>query len=383
MSSSEDQLCLLLARGELPPDMQEQARALLAAPLRWDLVLECAMAHEVYPLLYRNLRSLAFAGVPTQARTELETLYKVNAFRNIHLAEELARVLTLLGGAGIPTIPLKGVTLAEALYGDLTMRVCADLDILIPRHAVAQAIGLLLREGYESEFGERFFADLYPVEGIEYDLMRWERGFLYLLEPHYGLLAGPWVDKAALEDLWAESYPQAFLGVAAYALSPEWQILFLVAHAARHRCQGLKWLVDIHDLCSRGGINWETLTAKAKRLGWEDILRFTLSTSHTLFATPIPEELVLTELPSWLKLYPTDPSLHSLQSHLLLLHLLNRPSHKLRYLIQLLLAPTLADRRLCRLPSRVRFLYYLLRPLRLACKWSWRLARTPRPRAEA
>jgi Uncharacterised nucleotidyltransferase len=96
MSSSEDQLCLLLARGELPPDMQEQARALLAAPLRWDLVLECAMAHEVYPLLYRNLRRLAFAGVPTQARTELETLYKVNAFRNIHLAEELARVLTLL-----------------------------------------------------------------------------------------------------------------------------------------------------------------------------------------------------------------------------------------------------------------------------------------------
>jgi hypothetical protein len=383
MLPAEDQLCLLLARGELTPDVQEQARVLLAAPLHWDLVLEHARAHEVYPLLYRNLRRLDFAGMPTQARTELETLYKVNAFRNVHLAEELARVLALLGGAGIPTIPLKGVALAESLYGDPSLRVCADLDILVPRQAVAQAIGLLLTKGYESEFGERFFADLYPGEGIEYALVRWERGFLYLLEPHYGLLAGPWVDKAALEDLWAESYPHAFLGVEAYALSPEWEVLFLVAHAARHGCRGLKWFVDIHDLCSRGGINWEKLAAKAEHLGWEDILRLTLSTCRTLFSMPIPEELVLTELPSWLKLYPTDPSLHSFQSHLLLLRLLRRPSHRLRYLIYLLLVPTLADRRLCRLPSPVRFLYYPLRPLRLGCKWSWRLARTAWQRAKA
>jgi Uncharacterised nucleotidyltransferase len=382
MSPSEEQLCLLLTRGELPPHVLEQARTLLATPLRWDLILRYATAHEVYPLLYRNLRRLGFPGVPTQARTELESLYKINAFRNVHLAEELARVLTLLGGAGIPTIPVKGVTLAESLYGDLSLRVCTDLDILIPREAVAETIGLLLAEGYESELGERSFAEFYSRGGIEYALVRYERGFLYLLEPHWGLLAGPWVDRAALEDLWAESCPQAFLGVAAYALSPEWEVLFLAAHAARHRWQGLKWLVDIHELCSRGGIDWEKLAAKAKRLGWDDLLRLTLSTSRRLFSTPIPEELSLTELPSWLKLHPTDPPIHSSQS-LLLLRLLRRPLDKLRYLIYLLLVPMLTDRRLYRLPSHVSFLYYLLRPLRLGCKWSWRLARTAWQRPKA
>jgi hypothetical protein len=382
MSSAEDQLCLLLARGELTPDMQQQARALLAAPLRWDLILGHATAHEVYPLLYRNLRSLAFAGVPTQTRTELETLYKVNAFRNIHLVEELARVLALLGGAGIPTIPLKGVTLAESLYGDPTLRVCTDLDILIPRQAVAQAVGLFLAEGYDSELSERHFADLYSRGGIEYALVRSERGVLYMIEPHWGLLAGPWVDKAALADLWAESRPHTFLGVPAYALSPEWEVLFLVVHAARHCCQGLKWLVDIHELCSRGGIDWEKLTAKAKRLGWDEMLRLALSTCHTLFSTPIPAELLLNELPSWLKLFPADPTLHASPS-VLLLRLLRRPSDKLRYLIYLLLVPMLTDRRLYRLPSRLRFLYYPLRPLRLGCKWSWWLARTAWPRPKA
>jgi hypothetical protein len=298
MSPAEDQLCLLVARGELTPHVQEQARALLATPLRWDVILERAVAHEVYPLLYRNFRRLAFPGVPTYVYTELEALYKINAFRNVQLAEELARVLTLLGGAGIPTIPLKGVTLAESLYGDPTLRVCADLDILVPRQAVAQAIGLLLTAGYESEFGERRFADPCSRGGIEYALVRWERGFLSLLEPHWGLLVGPRVDKAALEDLWAESHPQTFFGVPAYALSPEWEILFLVVHAARHSWQGLKWLVDIHEVCSRGGINWEKLGAKAKRLGWEDMLWLTLSASRTLFCTPISEEFSLTELPS-------------------------------------------------------------------------------------
>jgi Uncharacterised nucleotidyltransferase len=382
MSSAEDQLCLLLARGELTPALQQHARALLAAPLRWDLILERATAHEVYPLLYRNLRSLAFIGVPTQARSELETLYKVNAFRNIHLVEELARVLALLAGAGIPTIPLKGVTLAESLYGDPTLRVCADLDFLIPRQAVPQAVGLLLREGYESELGERFFADLYPSGGIEYALVRRGQGFLYMIEPHWGLLAGPWVDKAAVADLWAESRPHTFSGIPAYALSPEWELLFLVAHATRHCCQGLKWLVDIHELCSREGIDWEKLTAKAKRLGWDEMLRLALSTCRTLFSTPIPAELLLTELPSWLKLFPADPTLHAAPS-VLLLRLLRHPSDKLRYLLYLLLVPMLTDRRLYRLPARVRFLYYPLRPLRLGCKWSWRLARAlwPRPKA--
>lgn len=376
MSPAEDQLCLLLTRAELPSHVQEHARVLLAAPLCWDLILERATAHEVYPLLYRNLRRLGFPGVPIQARTELETLYKINAFRNVHLAEELARVLTLLGGAGIPTIPLKGVTLAESLYADPTLRVCADLDILVPRQAVAQAVGLLLTAGYESKFGERRLADLCPIGGIEYALVRRERGSLFVLEPHWGLLAGPWADKAALEDLWAESHPQTFLGAAAYALSPEWEVLFLVVHAARHRWQGLKWLVDIHELCSRGGINWEKLRAKAKRLGWENMLRLTLSVSCTLFSTPIPKEFSLAELPSRLKLFPTDPSLDPWQSALFLLRLLNRPSDKLRYLIQMLLVPTLAERRLCRLPSPLSFLYYPLRPLRLGYKWSLQLAQT-------
>ena len=369
-ATPEDQLILLLARGALTPHVQAQALVLLAMPLRWDLILEGAVAHEVYPLLYRNLRRVGFPGVPADVCIKLEALYKVNAFRNAHLAEELARVLQLLEGAGIPTIPLKGVTLAESLYGDATLRVCADIDILVPRPMVTQAFRLLLARGYRAEFSEQFFADLFLRHDIEYALMRKERGVSYLLELHWEILWGaPW-DGDAPQDLWAEAHPQTFFGVPAHAFSPEWDLLFLAAHAARHQWQGLKWLVDIHEVCCGREIDWE----KAERLGWEEVLRLTLSACHALFDTPIPAPFSPRSLPPWVKLFPLDPSPSAIWDGALFpTRLLARPSEKLRYVVRVFFVPTIAERRLCRFPSLLSFLYYPLRPLRLGCKWGWRL----------
>ena len=66
----EDQLCLLLARGQLSLGARSRALELLATPLRWNLLLARAGAHEVTPLVYRNLATLEFSGVPDPVRAE-------------------------------------------------------------------------------------------------------------------------------------------------------------------------------------------------------------------------------------------------------------------------------------------------------------------------
>jgi Uncharacterised nucleotidyltransferase len=372
MLSSEDQLCLLLARGDLTPDVKEQACALLATPLRWELLLERARVHQVYPLLFRNLERLGFLGVPGLVRAELEALCKVNAFRNTLLAEELARVLMLLTGAGIPAIPLKGVTLAESLYGDVSLRLCTDIDVLVPRRTVMQAFQLLLASGYRAEFAERFFADFLLHSDTECSLAREEGGFRYVLEPHWGVLWGTRFDGGATEDLWGEARPQDFRGVPAYTLSPEWNLLFLAAHAAHHQWQWLKWLVDIHEVCSQGDVDWEKLGAKARRLGWEGVLRLSLGVCHTLFSTPVPEAFSAQRLSPRLSLFPANPSAQPSEAACLPLHMLKRPLDKLRYVVRLLFLPTLAEHRLLRLPAALSPLYYPLRMLRLAYRWAWR-----------
>src|SRR5207244_2054325 len=142
---------------------------------------------------------------------------------------------------------------------------------------------------------------------IEYALVRNERWFRHLLELHWGVLWGGSFDRGAAEDLWSEAQPKACFGVPAYTLSPEGGLLFLAAHAARHQWRGLKWLVDVHEICAYGKIDWDTVWDKAQHLGWEDVLCLTLSACHTLFDTPLPAPLPLKVLPPWVRLFPADP----------------------------------------------------------------------------
>lgn len=367
--SLEDALLLLLARGTLTSAEQAKARTLLEQGLSWPLVLRQSQRHGVFPLLYRNLRRFGFSHVPAEVRAELETAYRMNAMRNLSLVRELTQVLQLLAEAGVPVIPLKGVALAASLYGDIALRVCVDLDILVPRPLVYQAFHLLQTLGYRAEFTEPFFAKLLLRSGIEYALMREEPRFRYLLELHWGILWGLSMDRGATEALWAEAYPRVCFGVPATALSPEWELLFLATHAARHRWQRLKWLADIHELVWRQAVDWDKVWATAKRLGWEEVLGLTLSACHALFDTPAFDTFSLRALPPWLTLFPDEPARPRVLAARVNLRLLQRPSDRLRYIVHVLLTPTLAERRLLRLPSSLGFLYYLLRPLRLGCKW--------------
>jgi hypothetical protein len=156
-------------------------------------------------------------------------------------------------------------------------------------------------------------------------------------------------------------------------MTREWELLFLALHASRHRWRLLKWLVDIDAFCVRGGIEWTLVLETARRFGWEAALRASLAACETLFGTPLPGELRGGRVPAWARLYPAAVPEDAAQDVLVPLRLRQRPAEKLQQLARVLLVPTLAERRLVRLPAAARLLYYPLRPLRLAGKWGARL----------
>ncbi len=57
--ASEEQLILLLGRGQLPAHALLQALSLLALPLDWDLIVDRVLTEGVNPLFYRNLKALS------------------------------------------------------------------------------------------------------------------------------------------------------------------------------------------------------------------------------------------------------------------------------------------------------------------------------------
>ncbi len=399
----EIRLILSLARDRFKGDLRPKSAALLTKPLNWKLILELVTAEQVYPLFSRNLEKLLSiehgegsrklevrrealnakrnatnaernnatnAIHATDALARLRSLAKINAFRSALLTEELARVLKLFAAAEIPAIPLKGPALAQMLYGDPSLRTYTDLDILVPRSSVRHAFDLLRTDGYKSEFGPGFFANLLLRHNIEYSLRRRDHGFDFMVELHWGVSWGGKAEQNIADQLWVDTYPTIVFGAAAYALKTEWQILVLVAHAARHQWQGLKWLVDLHELFSSPGVDWDELGRKGKQLGWNELVRISFLACHSLFDTAIPEKYLVGELPAWVKLFPAVAPVR-LNGAFFPTRLLQRRLDKLRYAGRVLLIPTLAELRVVKLFSALAFLYYPLRPLRLMYKWGW------------
>jgi hypothetical protein len=368
--SPEDELCLLLARAQLSPEAQERALRLLAGPLQWPRVFDRARRFEVFPLLYAGLRTLGFPGVPDPVRSEWAKIFRFNAIRNELLARELARILRLLADAGVPVMPLKGIGLAESLYGDAALRVCADLDILIPTKNAAEAFHLLLSSGYEAGLTETRLLDLVVRYGKDCMTMT-RQGHMcaYWVELHCGLVWGGPLERELLEEIWSDAARKSFHGFPTFALSAEWEFLYLAVHANRHGGPSLKWLIDLDRLCSRGAVDWQKVSEKAKWLGWEEAVRSSLAACAALFDTPVnPAFRLKTPRGS---AAPRPFGFPSVSEILISLRLLKTPARRLHYLAIHLFIPTLADCEFLPLPRSLFFLYYALRPFRVACRTAW------------
>jgi hypothetical protein len=363
----EDELCLLLARGRLPPEARDRALDLLASPLRWPLLLERARRFDILPLIYGSLQALGFPGVPNSVGGELANIFWNNANRTDFLGMELARILRLLGDAGVPVMPLKGIALAESLYDDPALRVCSDIDVLVPTQNAIEAFHLIVSSGYKPEFTQPLLLDLMVRYGKDCLLRREDRLCSYPIELHCGLVWGGPLERELLDQIWAEAGRKTFYGLPAFTLSADWEFLYLAVHAARRGWLSLKWYVDLDRICSRRMIDWEKVKQKAKWLGWEDAIRSSLSTCASLFDTPANPAFGLTAGPRRSNVPP--PSDLQVPTEILFsLNLLKTPAQKLRYLSIRLLVPTSADCEFLPLPSALFFLYYPLRPLRVAGK---------------
>jgi hypothetical protein len=70
---------------------------------------------------------------------------------NLFLEKELLRLLDTFKADNIMAVPFKGPLLAVAIYGDMLLRECGDLDFLIKRKDVRIAINLLVSLGYRPD----------------------------------------------------------------------------------------------------------------------------------------------------------------------------------------------------------------------------------------
>ena len=243
---------------------------------------------------------------------------------------------------------------------------------MVPPDRVVDAARVLTANGYEGFLPLDFFARHLVLVGIEYCLSK--RGSLRCaVELHWRLLRSGASDRSAVDGLWSEARPCAIFGAPAYSLTPEWELLFLSLHAANHQWQGLKWLADIDQICSAQPIDWDRAKAKAGGLGLTAVVEQTLSGCHQVFGTAVLKPFAARPLPAGVHVFPAPASVFStLRVAIVHYRMLRGVRQKLRYMAELCFVPTLAEQSLIPLPPSFSSLYYLVRPLRLSCKWAWR-----------
>lgn len=380
--SPEKQLLVCCARTSVAPDGAQKIRHLLAEPLDWDFVLAGAHEHSVFPLLDRQLRTVAPDLIPLAAGERLRSETRANAVRCLAFSAELIRIMDALDSRGIPAIPYKGSVIAAQAYADITLREFEDLDIVLRQRDLESAHDAIQALGYQPRFPwihtRSVQASLIPGE---YNYSSAERRTM--LELHTELTLRHFPSKPDIDDFLRRTVKVDVGGHAVRTFSPEDALVVLCVHGAKDFWQKLIWVADIAEFVrSYPEFDWNQVAQRAGELRAGRMLYFALALASDLLDAKLPPEVVAQ--------VEADPAVAPLVA-CVKENLLGRNSRPFNagarfnfrrhmvpglaagwcYSLRLALAPAEEDWLTLRLPRPLTPLYIVLRPLRLLRKYGW------------
>jgi hypothetical protein len=373
----EDELLVLLARSNLDALNRERAFQILAQGVDLDLLFAQAYLHGVMPLIYTNLQALNHPLTKTALWQQYKGDYLTSTIRNMELTAELMAILRLLLDAGINVVPLKGPVLAERLYGDISLRMFSDLDILVPKNQFVEAIHVLVNRGYVYR---NHLQPTVPDGKHDCQLVRNDRMYVEL---HWTLEPPDFSTIKNTQLFWQTTHSISWADQRVLWPTDEELLLFLCRHGSRHHWGSLKWLCDVAELLSHcEDFDWQYVLRRVERTRTRRLVFLGLHLANRLLDTTFPanvwgeikkdrniEELADRAI-GWMFL-PSDPNnldrYWAQQMQLVRLRegYLQRLKYVYTKLIRPKLTPTVHDRSLIQLPNRLAFFYYILRPLRL------------------
>ncbi|MCS6806087.1 MAG: nucleotidyltransferase family protein [Acidobacteriota bacterium] len=281
-----ERLILLCARTRLDDALRERICAAVEQPLCWPTFVAQAKEQELTPLMYLNLKRAAAALVPPETLSHLRALTQRTLIRNALLSEELFALIKLFKREGIAFIPLKGILLAEAVYGDMSLRPIRDLDVMVRSEDLPRVTSLLAQQGFSCRSADPEKESRSPTK---HDLAftKSRSAVKVLLELHWKLKDR--VYRLPEEMIWNHRVAYAWRGETVMILSPEMTLLHLVHHLNAN-AYSLKVLVDVAETLRayQEELDWDQLEALAARCGMMRNLVVALECANAVLGAPVP-----------------------------------------------------------------------------------------------
>lgn len=106
---------------------------------QWREVVQLANEHYVAPRLCAQLKKKNVS-LPVEVERPLKQSLLLNSGRNMTIYAAFSNLCLALQSANIPVIPLKGAYLAQAIYPQIGERVIGDIDLMVSKNRIAEAI---------------------------------------------------------------------------------------------------------------------------------------------------------------------------------------------------------------------------------------------------
>jgi hypothetical protein len=205
-----------------------------------EVSVSASCTHRVGPLLWRALEvagSLDFLGRTRRRLSDVVEVHRVEGL--LLLPRAVSMALSPLTDAGLEPVVLKGAALADR-YPEPGLRPMEDIDLLLPREQIAEAIQTLVKEGWRV---------VRTAVDDHYDtVLRHPHVPTVILELHHALESShAKVTTLDPHALWDRRIPRRCFGSDAFVLPLPEELVMLAAHAGKpfHSFGRLIWVADL------------------------------------------------------------------------------------------------------------------------------------------
>jgi hypothetical protein len=341
-------------------------------------LLTQANLHGIIPQLHKALSNSH--ATPVDIKQSLQKQYTRIVQANLLLTAHLLTVTKALKEEQFNYLAIKGPTLSQELYSDISMRQFSDIDLFVDEKDIIKISELLIKLDYSPVLPlsllrrKKFLA-------LDNDFSFRHNRSNALLELHWKLF--PLRHKMPLDftQLHSASKTLALQQKEIQTLSTEHNLLYLSLHGAKHIFERYEWVYDLHILIENNpGLDLESIYLQAKKENLDTPLLLGIFLSHKLFETTLPDKFHTYKTESIQKLIDKimnyykegfvfwDESDKKRARFLFLSELFQEQEQQNLWLLKSLFKTTPVDVITFNLPDNLVFLYPVLRPFRLFYK---------------
>ena len=212
-------------------------------------------ARKLRPLLFNAVQSHNLE-IDKEGLTYLRTAYLKEELRDAAVRRICREVLVLLQKERFAPIVLKGLALAETVYGKPVLRHCHDIDILLPDDELSRPAGFLASLGFRTcSAPDSQSRHLRMIQESGLPLEFHSRLFEV---PHYQMLDS---------EIRARTRSQVIAAVPVHILTPADSLLHVCGHASySSKRESLRWVTDAWFIINRQPqLDWNLLLECIRR----------------------------------------------------------------------------------------------------------------------